>query len=153
MMVERADEIAELYHKRWLVELDIRAIKITLDMDVLRCKTPPMIRREVWTCLLAYNLIRRTMLQAAQQSGLSPRQLSFTAALQTIGASWLVVLLDPSFRTTLIDVQLMHMGGHTVGNRPGRVEPRAVKRRPKPHRLLTKPRHEARAELLAGAAE
>jgi hypothetical protein len=148
-----ADEIAELYHKRWLVELDIRAIKITLDMDVLRCKTPPMIRREVWTCLLAYNLIRRTMLQAAQQSGLSPRQLSFTAALQTIGASWLVVLLDPSFRTTLIDVQLMHMAGHTVGNRPGRVEPRAVKRRPKPHRLLTKPRHEARAELLAGVAE
>jgi hypothetical protein len=148
-----ADEIAELYHKRWLVELDIRAIKITLDMDVLRCKTPPMIRREVWTCLLAYNLIRRTMLQAAQQSGLSPRQLSFTAALQTIGASWLVVLLHPSFRTTLIDVQLMHMAGHTVGNRPGRVEPRAVKRRPKPHRLLTKPRHEARAELLAGVAE
>ena len=120
---------------------------------MLRCKTPPMIRREVWTCLLAYNLIRRTMLQAAQQSGLSPRQLSFTAALQTIGASWLVVLVDPSFRTTLIDVQLMHMAGHTVGNRPGRVEPRAVKRRPKPHRLLTKPRHEARAELLAGVAE
>ena len=112
-----------------------------------------MVRREVWTCLLAYNLIRRTMLQAARRSGLSPRQLSFTAAMQKIGVSWLLVLLDPSLRTTPIDVELAHMAGHTVGNRPGRVEPRAVKRRPKPHRLLTKPRDEARAELLAGAVE
>ena len=148
-----ADEIAELYHQRWLIELDIRAIKVSLGMDVLRCKTPEMVRREVWTCLLAYNLIRRTMLQAARRSGLSPRQLSFTAAMQTIGASWLVVLLDPSLRTTLIDVELAHMAGHIVGNRPGRVEPRAVKRRPKQHRLLTKPRDEARAELLAGVVE
>lgn len=148
-----ADEIAELYHQRWLIELDIRAIKVSLGMDVLRCKTPEMIRREVWTCLLTYNLIRRTMLQAARRSGLSPRQLGFTAAMQTIGASWLVVLLNPSLRTTLIEVELAHMAGHTVGNRPGRVEPRAVKRRPKPHRLLTKPRDEARAELLAGVVE
>lgn len=148
-----AEDIAELYHKRWLIELDIRAIKATLDMDMLRCKTPQMIRREAWTCLLAHNLIRRTMLQAAQQSGLSPRQLSFTAAVQTIGTSWLVVLLDPSLRTALIEVELRHIAGHTIGNRPGRVEPRAVKRRPKPHPLLTKPRHEARAELLVGAAE
>jgi len=69
------DNVAELYHKRWLVELDIRAIKCSLSMDVLRCKTPEMVRREIWTCLLAYNLIRKTMLQTAMECGLSPRQL------------------------------------------------------------------------------
>lgn len=147
-----ADEIAELYHKRWLIELDIEAIKITLGMDVLRCKTPQMVRKEVWTCLLAYNLIRQTMLQAARKSGLSPRQLSFATAVQTIGASWLVLIIDQSSAASLIEVQLTHLAAHTVGNRPNRVEPRAIKRRPKPHRLLTKPRHQARAELLAGAS-
>ena len=87
-------EIAALYRKRWLVELDIEAIKVTLGMDVLRCKTPEMVRKEIWTCLLAYNLIRRTMLQAAARNGLSPRQLSFATALQTIAASWMVLALQ-----------------------------------------------------------
>ena len=82
------EDLAELYHKRWLAELDIRAIKISLRMDVLRCKTPQMVRREIWICLLAYNLIRQTLLEAAKQSGCSPRQLSFTAAMQKIAASW-----------------------------------------------------------------
>jgi len=85
------DDIAELYHDRWLAELDIRAIKITLGMDILRCKTPHMVRNEMWTCLLAYNLIRRTMLQSAWASGQSPRRLSFSAAMQFIVASWLVI--------------------------------------------------------------
>ena len=62
-----SDEIGELYHKRWLVELDIAAIKVTLGMDVLRCKTPEMVRKEIWTCLLAYKLTRKSMLQAAKQ--------------------------------------------------------------------------------------
>jgi hypothetical protein len=84
-------DIAELYHKRWLAELDIRAIKVTLGMDVLRCKTPHMVGNEIWTCLLAYNLIRQSMLQAAARSGLSPRQLSFTRAMQTIAASWMTL--------------------------------------------------------------
>jgi hypothetical protein len=146
-------EIAELYRDRWLAELDIRAIKITLAMDVLRCKTPEMVRREVWTHLLAYNLIRRSILQSAQASGCSPRELSFTAALQAIAASWMVAALaDRSLFGALLDAHLANLAGHRVGNRPDRVEPRAVKRRPKPHRLLTKPRAEARLELLAGAS-
>ena len=148
-----AKEIAELYRSRWLVELDIRTIKITLDMDVLRCKTPEMVRREVWTHLLAYNLIRRTILQSAQLSGLSPRELSFTAAMQAIAASWAIaVLLDTGTFTSLVDTHLTNLAGHRVGHRPDRVEPRAVKRRPKPHRLLSKPRAEARAELLVAAS-
>ncbi|MFV2070335.1 MAG: IS4 family transposase [Pirellulales bacterium] len=148
-----AEEIAELYRGRWLAELDIRAIKITLDMDVLRCKTPEMIRRELWAHLLTYNLVRRTMLQSAQASGLWPRELSFTAAMQAIAASWAIAsLADPDTLALLVDAHLANLSGHRVGHRPGRVEPRAVKRRPKPHRLLTKPRAEARAELLANAS-
>lgn len=147
------EEIAELYRGRWLAELDIRTIKITLDMDVLRCKTPEMVRREVWTHLLAYNMIRRSILQSAQASGFSPRELSFTAAMQSIAASWMVAALsDRSLFGVLVEAHLANLAGHRVGNRPDRVEPRAVKRRPKPHRLLTKPRAEARRELLAGAS-
>jgi IS4 transposase len=148
-----AEEIAELYRGRWLAELDIRAIKITLDMDVLRCKTPAMVRCEVWMHLLAYNMIRRSILQSAQASGLSPRELSFTAAMQAIAASWIVaVSADREMFGVLVDAHLANLAGHRVGNRPGRVEPRAIKRRPKPHRLLTKPRAEARLDLLAGAS-
>lgn len=146
-------DIAELYHKRWLVELDIRSIKTTLGMDILRCKSPEMVGKEVWTCLLAYNLIRKTMLQAAYKSGRSPRELSFTAAMQTIAASLgSLPALEENLVAALIEVQLMSISTQTVGNRPDRVEPRAVKRRPKPHPLLTKPREQARAELIQGGA-
>jgi len=148
-----AEEIATLYRGRWLAELDIRTIKITLDMDVLRCKTPEMVRREIWTHLLAYNLIRRSILQSAQASGCSPRELSFTAAMQSIAASWMIaVFSDRSKFGALVEAHLANLAGHRVGDRPDRVEPRAVKRRPKPHRLLTKPRAEARRDLLAGVS-
>lgn len=145
------DDVAELYHERWLVELDIRAIKVSLGMEVLRCKTPEMVRREIWTCLLAYNLIRQTLLQAALAAGRSPRQLSFTAALQKIAVSWMTLAVcDETMALKLIEVHLSHLAKHIVGDRPNRVEPRAIKRRPKPQRLLTKPRAEARAEILTG---
>ena len=148
------DDIAELYHYRWLAELDIRAIKITMGMDILRCKTPAMVRKEMWTCLLAYNLIRQIMLQSARKWGISPRRLSFTAAMQSIAASWLVVLLaDDSVVASLTEAALANLTCHIVGNRPGRVEPRAVKRRPKPLALLTQPRDQARAQLLSKKPE
>ena len=147
------EEIADLYGWRWMAELDIRAIKITMDMDDLRCKTPPMVHKEIWTGLLAYNLIRRTLLQSAQQSGQAPRTLSFSAGLQAVAASFqIIVVCSDSVAAGLVSVQLENLTGHTVGHRPGRVEPRAVKRRPKPHALLTKPREQARAELLGAAS-
>jgi hypothetical protein len=150
----RREEIADLYRRRWLVELDIEAIKITLGMDVLRCQTPEMVHKEIWTCLLAYNLIRKTMLQAAQRNKLSPRQLSFTTAVQTVAASWMVLpLASRTSSEALVIAQLDSLAQQRVGDRPNRVEPRAVKRRPKPHRLLTKPRKEAQAELLRGVPE
>ncbi|MCH8968350.1 MAG: IS4 family transposase [Planctomycetes bacterium] len=142
------DDIAELYHSRWQAELDIRAIKITMGMDILRCKTPEMVRKEMWTCLLAYNLIRQTLLQSAQKAGVPPRALSFTAAVQSIAASWLVIVLsDDALAALLIDAASVSLAEHVVGDRPGRLEPRAIKRRPKPHDLLTKPRAQARAEI------
>jgi hypothetical protein len=150
----RREEIADLYRRRWLVELDIEAIKITLGMDVLRCQTPEMVRKEIWTCLLAYNLIRKTMLQAAQRNELSPRQLSFATAVQTVAASWMVLpIASGTSAVALVIAQLDSLAEQRVGDRPNRVEPRAVKRRPKPHRLLTKPRKEAQAELLRGVRE
>ena len=148
------DDVAELYHQRWLAELDIRTIKCTLGLDVLRCKSPEMVRRELWTGLLAYNLIRQTMLQAAVQAGRSPRQLSFAAALQKIAASWNTILVcQDATVLLLIEIHLGDLATHPVGDRPDRVEPRAKKRRPKPHRLLTQPRQQARAALLANADE
>ena len=98
---------------------------------------------------LAYNLIRQTMLQSARQAGVSPCALSFTAAVQSIAASWLVIVLSDDVRATrLIDAASVSLAAHIVGNRPGRIEPRAIKRRPKPHDLLTKPRAQARAEMI-----
>jgi len=146
------EDIAALYGRRWLAELDIRAIKVTMGMDILRCKTPPMFRKEIWTCLLAYNLIRRAMLQAARQSGQRPRQLSLTTAMQVIASSWQVMAsCNDSLAERLGQAELKNLADHLVGNRPGRVEPRAVKRRPKPHDLLMKPRAQARAELRGSA--
>lgn len=146
-------DLAELYHQRWLAELDIRAIKCSMGMDVLRCKSPAMVRKEIWTHLLAYNLVRRTLLQSALECGRSPRQISFTAAMQKIAASWMQgPLLDKEITAALMQTYCEQLFRHRVGHRPNRVEPRAVKRRPKPHDLLTKPRGEARAALLAGKA-
>jgi putative transposase len=145
-------DIAELYHQRWLIELDIRAIKISLRMDILRCKSPEMVHREIWTCLLGYNLIRQTMLEAAFKSERSPREFSFTAALQKLAAAWAVLsVCDDALRVQLIAVHLDDIATNWIGNRPDRVEPRAVKRRPKSHTFLTERRDQARAKLLSGA--
>ena len=148
-----SDVLSEEEIQMWLVELDIRSIKTTLGMDVLRCKSPEMVRKEMWTCLLAYNLIRKTMLQAAQRHQLSPRQLSFTTAMQTLAASWQTLpTLDEPRQRLMIEVQINSLASQIVAKpgRANRVEPRAVKRRPKPHRLLNMTREEARELLLSG---
>jgi hypothetical protein len=143
------DDIADLYHRRWHVELDIRAIKQTLKMDQLACKTPAMVRRELWAHLLGYNLVRKVMAQAAAARGLSPRQVSFAGAVQTLEAfRWLLLCSRAGASDTVCLAVLVAIGTHEVGDRPGRCEPRCVKRRPKQYRRLTKPRAEARAELL-----
>jgi hypothetical protein len=136
-------ELKVVYQSRWHVELDLRNIKTTLGMEKLSCRTPAMAIKEIWGYLLAYNLIRLMMAQAAVLSDLLPRQLSFKHAVQ-IWIAWMA-----HDNCTECDEQLQGLfvliAQQRVGDRPGRIEPRAIKRRPKPYPLLTKPREIARA--------
>lgn len=148
-----ADDLAALYRQRWLVELHLRDIKTMLQLDVLRRTTPERVRQELWTGLLAYNLIRQSMLQSALASDRLPHELSFTATLQMLANGWLVnAVLAPQteLRSLLARLRLAIGHSHMVGNRPDRVEPRAIKRRPSQHDLLTIPRADAIAALMAG---
>jgi hypothetical protein len=143
-------EIAELFLERWNIELDFRSIKDVLQMDVLRCMTPEMVRKEIWMHLLAYNLIRGVMRDAAQAHEKSPRRLSFKAALQTMaGFQDALRWASPIRRFALVEEMLKAISSHEVGDRFGRVEPRANKRRPKPQRFLMGPRRQARKALMA----
>ena len=144
------DWIAMVYRSRWLVELDIRAIKCSLGLDIVRAKTPSMVKTEIWSCLLAYNLIRMKMLQSCAVSGRIPRTLSFTTTLQLLANTWLISAVH--LTEELVELGLQVSGSETVGNRPDRIEPRANKRRPKILALLTKPRHITKAEQIASAA-
>jgi len=139
--------IADLYHERWHAELDLRSIKSFLGMEMLRCKTPAMARKELWMHLLAYNLVRKVQAQAAAQHGRSPRGLSFAGALQTLHAFRWVLLLLPDHRRLLVGCLLEAVAQHRVGQRPDRWEPRKVKRRWKTYGLMKKPRAEERAAL------
>jgi IS4 transposase len=152
-----AGDLAQLYRARWNAELDLRSLKQTLQMDVLRCKTPELVRKELWTHILAYNLIRTVIAQAASQHGLDPRSISFKGALQTLEAFQPVIALrgqhDSAFRGDLYQQLLDAVASHRVGDRPDRYEPRRKKRRPKPYDRLMKPRREAKREMLKGVRE
>ena len=142
-------ELANLYQARWHVELDLRCLKTAMNMDVLRCKSPEMVQKEFWTHLLAYNLIRTVMAQAAKEHELLPRQISFTATMQALlaFAPWLDRV---SGQELYLGLELLwgFIATHQVMDRPGRYEPRKVKRRAKPHPLLNMSRDQARRELL-----
>ena len=138
-------QIGDLYERRWNGEVDIRSIKSTMQMDILRCKTPEMVHKEIWTHLLAYNLLRTVMAIAAQENEIEPRQVSFKGAKQALTAfAPKIEAAQPENRAALIDVMLTTIVYHRVGDRPGRWEPRARKRRPKPAARLTQPRHIAK---------
>ncbi len=134
-----------LYRSRWNVELDLRNIKTTLGMERLRCKTPEMATKELWVYLLAYNLIRLLMAQAALLADQIPRQLSFKHTVQ-MWISW-QQHGGATHDAVSINALLVLIAEPRVGLRPGRLEPRAMKRRPKPFPLLTKPRQVAREEI------
>jgi hypothetical protein len=144
------EEVADMFLKRWNIELDLRSIKIEMQMDVLQCQTPDMVEKEIWMHALAYNLIRGVIAAAAQEHDKQPRHLSFKGALQAVesfreemgGATM-------ETRAQLINTTLKTIAANRVGDRPNRVEPRAIKRRPKPHRLLQEPRRQAKKRLLA----
>jgi len=135
--------LENLYAQRWNIELDLRNIKTTLGLEFLCCKTPQMSEKLWWAALLAYNLIRLLMIESAKLADLLPRQISFKHSLQL----WLAwshhgpSLGEPGEALFVLIAQ------QRVGHRPGRIEPRAIKRRPKPFPLLTKPRPLARQEI------
>ena len=133
--------VKSLYKSRWHVELDLRNIKTTLGMEHLSCRTPAMAVKEVWVYLLAYNLIRLMMVEAALIAHRLPREISFKHTVQ-MWIAWNSHGHGVDCKDKLHGLFVL-IAQQRVGKRPGRVEPRAVKRRPKPYRLLTKPRAQA----------
>jgi hypothetical protein len=139
------EQIGQLYERRWSGELDIRSIKSTMKMDILRCKSPEMVEKEIWVYLLAYNLLRTVMAVAAAENKVEPRKISFKGAKQALRAfAPKLEAARPQERAGLVEAMILAVGYHRVGNRPGRWEPRARKRRPKPTKRLNQPRHVAK---------
>jgi hypothetical protein len=140
------EDLAALYRARWNNELDLRSIKSTMQMRELRCKTPELVRKEVWAHVLAYNLIRTVMAQAAAEHDLAPRSISFTGALQTLGAFQPLLELRGSGgavqRLRLYHDLLDAVATHRVADRPDRYEPRVKKHRRNHYGWLTRPRAE-----------
>ena len=145
------EELASLYRARWNNELDLRSIKVTLQMDMLRCKTPELVRKEIWTHVLAYNLIRTVMAQAADRAGVAPRTISFKATLQVLEAFRPLIAAHSrrgaGHRAMLYERILVAIAVHRVADRPDRFEPRRTKRRPKNYPRLSKPRREFKEQM------
>jgi hypothetical protein len=136
--------LADLYRRRWSAELDLRALKVTLGMDVLRCQSPDLVRKEIGMHLLGYNLIRGVMAASARSVGRTPRTVSFAGTWSAIRGLAEVVCAAPADGWAIL---LRVVRAERVGDRPNRVEPRVKKRRPKPHRLMQRPRQELRERL------
>ncbi|HUQ68901.1 MAG TPA: IS4 family transposase [Planctomycetaceae bacterium] len=148
------EDLARLYRARWNNELDLRSLKCTLQMQELRCKTPELVRSEIWTHILADNLIRTIMAQAAAAHDLLPRTISFKGAIQTLEAFQPVIDLQanqgPVHRLQLYHTLLDAIATHRVADRPDRFEPRAKKHRPNHYDWLTRPRADLKREMAKG---
>ena len=148
------EDLALLYRARWNNELDLRSIKTTMQMDVLRCKTPELVHKEVWTHILADNLIRTIMAQAAFKHDIEPRSISFKGALQTLEAFQPLIDFQGHrgavFRASVYRQLLDSVALHRVADRPDRFEPRKRKRRPLRFDRMMKPRGELKREMTKG---
>ncbi len=148
------EDLATLYRARWNNELDLRSIKSTLQMDELRCKTPELVRKEIWMHILAYNLIRTIIAQAAATHGLLPRSVSFKGASQTLEAFQPVIDLQashgPAHRLQLYQNVLDAIATHRVADRPDRFEPRVKKHRRNHYGWLTRPRADVKRDMAKG---
>jgi hypothetical protein len=143
-----ADEIASLYRRRWQAELNLRSLKIVLQMDHLRCKTPHRVRNEFYMHLLGYNLIRRVMAVAAARANREPWTVSFKGTLQTLNN--FLPLLNTSVSTSNWCESLLDaIATHVVGDRPDRFEPRVRKRRPKEYEPMREPRGNYKRRMAA----
>jgi hypothetical protein len=137
------DDLSALYARRWNVELDLRNLKTTTGMDVLSCQTPQMNEKQLWVHLLAYNVIRLLMAQAACNAGIDPRDLSFKHTVQ-LWTEWVSRGLSATKDCGRLFALIAQC---RVGSRPGRIEPRMRKRRPKPYPWLKVPRAHARRKI------
>lgn len=151
------EDLATLYRARWHNELDIRSLKSAMQMRELRCKTPEMVRKEVWAHILAYNLIRTVMAQAAARHDVEPRSISFTGAMQTLEAFQPLLEFgatqDDESRLRLYHDLLDAIATHQVGDRPDRYEPRVKKRRRNHYGWLTEPRAEMKRKMAKGVTK
>jgi hypothetical protein len=137
--------IGALYERRWEGEVDSRSINATLTRDVLRCTTPELVRKAIWAHLRASHRLGTVRALAAAESAVGPRTIRCQGAQQAVTAfAPKIEAAAPPSRARLIDVLLATVAYHRVGNRPGRWEPRARKRRPKPGTRLRQPRATAR---------
>jgi Transposase DDE domain len=143
-----AEELANLYRRRWQAELHLRSLKTHMQMEHLRCKKPATVRKEFYTHLLAYNLVRGMMLEAALAAEMAPHQLSFKGAMQSLNIFLGTVIADSANAHRHYAALVWMIGTHQVANRPNRIEPRLVKRRPKQYKHLREPRSIARKRLL-----
>lgn len=140
--------LAELYFRRWQVELDFRHLKTTMQMDVLRGKSPSVVRKEIWTHLLAYNLIRSLMWDAGKRHGALPGRLSVKGSLQQVEAhEGILASAAPAEKVRLLEALTKRIAGQIVPLRPNRIEPRVVKRRPKNYRRMMEPRAQLKRKL------
>jgi hypothetical protein len=137
------EQLALLYAKRWQIELWFRDIKVAMGMDVLRCQSPKMIHKELEMFFIAYNLIRCLMIQASRAHEVPIQRLSFKGTVDGMRQFSVAMAQAPSRKKhdELVDKLLEVIALDLVPDRPGRREPRAVKRRPNPCAWLTKPRH------------
>jgi hypothetical protein len=140
------EDIAELYYGRWNVEVDMRSLKQGLGLKMLSCKTPQMVRAELWVHLLGYNLVRCVMAQAAHD-GVKPRQLSFSGAVATLDTFRWLLSCSGKQQEEMRQVISLALSSHKVGNRPGRYEPREVKHQQRKYKELKKCRQKRRLEL------
>ena len=123
-----------------------------MQMDILRCRTPELVRKEIWTHIAAYNLIRTIIAQAADKHHIEPRTISFKGAVQTLGAFQPLIAVNAdsssTHRQSLYDRLLDAVATHRVADRPDRFEPRQRKRRQKKYDRMMKPRNELKREIL-----
>jgi hypothetical protein len=141
-------------HYGWQIELDLRSLKATMQMSELRCKAPEAVRKEVWAHVLAYNLIRTVMAQAAARHAVAPRSISFKGALQTLEAFQPLLEVGPARdaagRRDLHQKLLAAIVTHRVADRPDRYEPRLKKRRKDYCGWFSKPRAELKRKMAKG---
>ncbi len=144
-------ELATLYKERWLIELDFRSIKTNMKMEMLRCKSADMVKKEIAVHFLSYNLIRANMARSAVMNQKRPRQNSFMTAVQLFNEIKIQLILQSgNILNHIVKSSLDSMASIVIGKQKRKNQPRAIKRRPKSYPLLNQPRAEACEAIIHG---